>query len=183
MLSSVNLNQGFVVQKINLNDGEIAVPSEMTGGKYWITNQGRVFRAPCKYRPSWNEVFGETTKKGYHRVTLSFGNVSKKYYVHRIVCQAFIENNESKPFVNHIDGNKLNNNVKNLEWCTSSENERHSFDVLGKVGNRTKPEFVRQSVVNLRLSGLKLREVAEQLSVSMRYVKYVMQDHGKLNLT
>ena len=171
------------MQKINLNDGEIAVPSEMTDGKYWITNHGRVFRAPCKYRPGWSEISGEITKKGYHRVNLSFGKTAKKFSVHRMVCQAFVKNNENKQFVNHIDGNKLNNNVENLEWCTSSENERHSYDVLGKVGNRTKPEFVRQSVIYLRMSGLKLREVAEQLNVSMRYVKYVMQSHGKLNLT
>ena len=171
------------MQKINLDNGEIAVSSEVTNGKYWVTNYGRVFRAPCKYRPEWNEVFGETTKQGYQRVNLSFGKTSKKFYVHRLVCQSFLKNEQSKPFVNHIDGNKLNNNVQNLEWCTASENERHSFDVLGKVGNKTKPEFVRQSVIHLRLSGLKLRKVAEQLSVSIRYVKYVMQSYGKLNLT
>ena len=57
--------------------------------------------------------------------------------VHRAVAKAFIPNPQGKPCVNHKDGNKLNNHVSNLEWVTYSENERHSYDVLGKKPNKT----------------------------------------------
>lgn len=61
----------------------------------------------------------QTDHKGYARVSLG---KKKALAVHRLVAKAFIPNPEEKPQVNYIDGNKLNNCVENLEWCTSSEN-------------------------------------------------------------
>lgn len=67
------------------------------------------------------------TKYGYYEVHL-YGEISKRCKIHRLVAEAFIPNSENKPEINHIDGNKLNNNVSNLEWCTTKENMKHARD-------------------------------------------------------
>ena len=61
---------------------------------------------------------------GYIVVSLN----KNQYKLHRLIAFTFLENLENKPFVNHIDGNKINNVVSNLEWCTASENNQHAID-------------------------------------------------------
>lgn len=74
-------------------------------------------------------------KNGYMKVALYRDRKQFRLQVHRLVAEEFIPNPEAKPQVNHIDGNKENNAVKNLEWCTLSENQIHRRYVL-KIGNR-----------------------------------------------
>ena len=69
---------------------------------------------------------------GYYRVELSKSGKQKKYFVHRLVATAYIPNKDNFPQVNHINGNKLDNRVENLEWCTASQNHKHSFKYLGR---------------------------------------------------
>lgn len=59
--------------------------------------------------------------KGYYAIELNKNGVPHKYLIHRLVAMSFLENNLQKEEVNHIDGNKSNNNLYNLEWCTSQE--------------------------------------------------------------
>ena len=63
---------------------------------------------------------------GYMTVCFTVSDVKTNKYVHRLVAEAFILNTENKPQVNHIDCNKKNNHVSNLEWCTNSENHIHA---------------------------------------------------------
>ena len=65
--------------------------------------------------------------QGYEHVGLWHNGRRHNCKIHRLVAEAFIKNPLNKPEVNHIDGNKVNNCVKNLEWCTSSENTRHAM--------------------------------------------------------
>jgi hypothetical protein len=84
-------------------------------------------------------------KKGYLKINLN----KKSFFIHRLVAKAFIPNPENKPFVNHIDGNKANNNVNNLEWVTNSENMIHAYKNglrnVYKINQYTKDgKFIRQ---------------------------------------
>lgn len=65
---------------------------------------------------------------GYYIVKLSKNNKKKSFRIHRLVAEAFIENPESLPVVNHKDGDKQNNNVDNLEWSTVADNTQHAYD-------------------------------------------------------
>ena len=64
-------------------------------------------------------------KDGYKRLQLSKEGIKKDFMVHRLVCNAFLENPDNKPLVDHIDCNKQNNNISNLRWATNSENQRN----------------------------------------------------------
>lgn len=72
------------------------------------------------------------SKGGYYEVTVKTKRVNGKkrsiYKIHRLVAIVFIDNQDNKPQVNHIDGDKLNNHVSNLEWVTHAENMRHAGD-------------------------------------------------------
>ena len=72
-------------------------------------------------------------KDGYRRITLCKEGKTKNFFLHRLVAQHFIDNESNKPQVNHIDGDKLNNTVINLEWVTCSENHKHAFSIGLKV--------------------------------------------------
>ena len=65
-------------------------------------------------------------RTGYYAVMLWLGNKSKCATVHRLVAEAFIPNPDNLPCINHKDGDKLNNQVTNLEWCTYQENMQHA---------------------------------------------------------
>ena len=89
---------------------------------YLVSNYGNVKNLKT------NKILnGEIIKKGYIRMYLGY-NFKNKVLAHRMVAETFIPNPDNKPTVNHIDGNKLNNHVSNLEWNTYSENLQHAFD-------------------------------------------------------
>lgn len=75
--------------------------------------------------------------KGYYRVALSKYNKRYARRVHRLVAQAFLPNPQKKEQVNHLDGDKTNNIVSNLEWCTNQENQDHYWNNLDN-GQRRK---------------------------------------------
>lgn len=93
------------------------------GKKYKVSNLGRVWSGKT------NRVLRQAKGgSGYYFVCFSQKSKVKQYDVHRLVALAFIANNdESRNEVNHIDGNKENNHLTNLEWVTRSENKKHAY--------------------------------------------------------
>ena len=89
------------------------------------------------------EIIPSVGKKGYLQVCLTNKNT---YSVHRLVALTFIENKENKPEVNHIDGNKLNNHISNLEWNTTQENLEHKR--INNLGKTLKAKFSATGINN-----------------------------------
>ncbi len=97
-------------------------------GKYQVSNRGRVWSV---YK---QRVMKPYMGNGYLKVDLIAKNGKrKKEYVHRLVALAFIDNLNNHPIVNHIDGNKQNNLVENLEWITQQKNMQHSYYILNNT--------------------------------------------------
>lgn len=90
--------------------------------KYMISDEGDVF-SKCLNK----NMKLQLDRYGYLYVSLTGG---KKHKVHRLVAKAFLKTSE-KETVNHIDGNKLNNKVSNLEWATVAENNYHRVNTIG----------------------------------------------------
>ena len=94
-------------------------------GLYQVSSEGHVKSLERKGRKSERILKPAATQDGYLRVALLAGGKRKMFAVHRLVCEAFCENPDNKPEVNHIDEDKTNNNATNLEWCTRKENINH----------------------------------------------------------
>jgi len=119
--------------------------------------------------------------QGYPRVSLYDGikNISKT--VHRLVAVSFIPNLENKPQINHIDGDKINNNVTNLEWVIPSENIKHSFlnglskGPKGEVNGCSKLNEVQiLEIRSLRNQGWKQDQIAKKFNVGQGQISYIV---------
>lgn len=152
---------------------------------YSVDETGNVFNTETnrKLKVDFNSC-------GYQRVTLwtKFQTRVRKT-VHRIVAEAYLENNNLNFVVNHIDGNKLNNCVKNLEWISASDNAKHAF----KLGLRVSPDnagqiapnrmFTTEFVSSVRSeikSGLKRKEICKKLGLSITQYKNISRHYKEV---
>ena len=110
-------------------------------GLYEVSSDGSVFSVDRYTKDGKHlkrkELKGGKFSNGYEFVCLRKNSVNHNCLKHRLVAEAFIPNHNNLPEVNHIDGNKRNNCVENLEWCTRSENLKHAVK-MGLVENQCK---------------------------------------------
>lgn len=133
------------------------------GDKYMISNYGKVININTnhilKARPN---------KTGYLRVPVSFNGIHKDLFVHKLVAIAFLINDNpvEKTQVNHIDCNKQNNHVENLEWCTPSYNTKHAF-----INRRKTNKGVKNPRTHLTLEQVKeIKNLALNTKLSNREI-------------
>lgn len=118
---------------------------------YSVSDNGEV------RKDTTNRLMKLQIQQGYSHVTIQINRKPKRFRVHRLVAEAFIPNPDGKPYVNHIDGNRQNNSVTNLEWVTPAENTRHAVDTGLMLPTR------ERAVVQFSLDGEK---IAEYVSIS-----------------
>ena len=110
------------------------------GNTYQVNNIGQIRNRSKILKQSINQY-------GYYQVSLYKNGKKKTELVHRLVGITFIPNPDNKLTINHIDGNKLNNNLNNLEWATMKEQIHHCVKVLGH--KRTISDKCRQEQIRL----------------------------------
>lgn len=129
----------------------------------------------------------QSNTNGYSRARIPIydedGKIHKKEMkVHRLVAKAYLENPENKPDVNHIDGDKRNNSVDNLEWATRMENMRHAHSTglfkwkFSEKSNAYTESQVRH-VFSLLEMGVALRTISEETGV--KYQQVIQLRNGK----
>lgn len=147
-------------------------------GIYQVSNKGNVKslqRLVYSKNGSYRTVKGSyislvVNNKGYFKIILHFKGLRTHVVAHRLVAIAFIPNPENKPQVNHKDGNKLNNNDWNLEWNTSLENVKHSWNnglskhLYGEKGRNSK--LTDKDILEIRKSNKSRKELSNYFNVS-----------------
>lgn len=164
-------------------------------GLYEVSNQGQVRsvnrsrkgRYDCSARVR-GQMLKPINQNGYLLATLRKGGIQKHYRIHRLVADAFIPNeNPERNRVNHIDGDKSNNNVTNLEWCTYRENAIHAINnglwhsTKGKTINKSAPNSCQRynsGEIDLILSSdYTAKEMASMLGRTVSSINHIRSEY------
>lgn len=167
----------------------ISIPSYE--GYYEVSNLGRVKSVARiksanrggKYFKPEKILANAVDNSGYVRLLLAKEGVKKKLKLSRLVALCFIPNPENKPYVNHIDCNKLNDTYTNLEWCTQVENVKHAYENHLRSSNKGKRHayhFSHEKAKEVReiykLKQLNQREIAEKYQVSIATINGIINN-------
>jgi|SRR5690554_5206119 len=145
---------------------------------YKVSNFGKVISI-ARFGTKGKEMCLMDNGKGYYRVKLSKNNKSKRVMLHRIIAEAFIPNLENKKCVNHINGNKKDNRIENLEWCTHSENLIHAI----KTGLRPLKTKKGYKVINTKNGNVfnSIKEASKEKGIDRSYLSQKLNGKIKNN--
>ena len=160
-------------------------------GRYQISNLGRVkscsrlirvsHRGYVGYRKTQEKIMKPCTmRNGYQYIEFHKNGEQSREFVHRLVARAFIPNLNNLPFVNHKDENPSNNNVDNLEWCTSKYNCNYGNRNAKISKSRKGMKFTDEHIENMRKAGK--QRVNDEFRQKMREVhlgKKLSDEHKK----
>jgi len=141
-------------------------------GIYSITSLGRVW---SHRRKIWLKQYNNG--HGYLFVTFSVNKNNKDKKVHRLVADAFIENPENKPQVNHKNGDKLDNKVSNLDWVTPRENMQHATDNM--LNRRFKLSYDTKILICriYRTFNVRQNRLADHFKVAPSNISYIIKTY------
>ena len=145
---------------------------------YQVSNLNRVRNVNDILKPNGGIIKEASCKAGYKFVGL-YRNKKQIYKkVHRLVAQAFIPNPENKPQVNHINGIKGDNRIKNLEWCTQSENMIHAYrtklQISQKGEKHGRSKLTKKQVLEIRKSKLTQCKLSEIYGVTQCLINIII---------
>jgi len=127
-------------------------------GLYQVSNKGNVRRLVFINNqtmfPKITNVKGTDNCNGYLYVKLSKNGNKKNYYIHRLVAETFIPMEKNKKSVNHLDYNKHNNCVENLEWCTQLENVNYSIERMKHARRKARKTNTGEKYISKRKNGI-----------------------------
>lgn len=131
-------------------------------GLYQVSNLGRIkslwFNKEKILKPIKN-------KNGYLQVYLCKDNKKQHFRLHKLIANVFIENIENKPQINHINGNKTDNRVENLEFCTCSENNKHAFKIGLHKSKKGKDNVCSKKVIQYDMQGNFIKEWGSTMEI------------------
>jgi len=153
---------------------------KIKGFKYYeVSNLGNVRSIKRKYNPKTKKLKTFINKGGYLFCYPYSKGVKHTLLVHRVVSIAFIPNPKNKPCVNHKDGNKQNNRLNNLEWCTYKENNKHARqNGLSKLKGGDKPKL-NQDIANsirIEIKNSNISELARKYKVSRTSISKILNN-------
>lgn len=124
--------------------------------KYQISDTGLVFNLKNNRHKTLEKL-----DSGYLKTTLSLNGKREQHLIHQLVARHFLPNPYNKILVNHIDGNKENNNVSNLEWATHKENTQHALELGLKKGYMSLNQ--KKELIQRVLNGELIRTLASEV--------------------
>ena len=150
-------------------------------GMYVVSKSGKVYSLPRRGRKLKQLKPADNMLAGYLRVSLTKNGRTKLTYIHRVVALTYIPNPQNKEMVNHIDADKTNNNLSNLEWVTSMENHTHAFE-LGLYPNRIIHPSKKPEIYAMVRQGIPISKVAEMYGLKPGGVKSLVSRYKKQQL-